>query len=68
VTSLLEAGSRCPKCRDAIEDGYGLAGGGFGAYQYCLNEACDWFVKDRECPVCEMVGEHAPDCAEAREP
>lgn len=52
----------CPKCHNAIEQGYGLAFGGFGAYQYCQNEACDWYEKDRECPACEGVGEHDPGC------
>jgi hypothetical protein len=58
MTNLIE-GDRCPKCQDAIDEGYGLAFGGFGSYQYCLNQACDWHVKDRECPVCEAV-----DCKE----
>lgn len=64
ISNLLPAGSVCPKCHDRIGDGYGLAGGGFGSYQYCENSACDWFVKDHECPVCEMVGEHDDDCTE----
>ena len=25
----------CPKCSSMVEDGYGLAGGGIGAYGYC---------------------------------
>ncbi len=45
----------CPKCHDRIEFGYGLAFGGFGAYQYCENEACDWYEKDRECAKCEAI-------------
>lgn len=45
----------CPECHGAIAFGYGLAYGGFGAYQYCENQACDWYEKDRECPVCELI-------------
>ncbi len=56
---------RCPKCHDTIETGYGLAFGGFGAYQYCENQACDWYEKDRECPVCERVDGHDDGCPEA---
>lgn len=26
---------RCPECGGRLEMGYGLAGGGFGAYEYC---------------------------------
>lgn len=25
----------CPKCSTPLEMGFGLAGGGYGAYQYC---------------------------------
>lgn len=33
---------RCPKCGGDLEDGFGLAGGGFGVYQYC--GACEEIV------------------------
>jgi hypothetical protein len=36
---------RCPKCGSEIRGGYGLAGGGMGVYEYCLNDDCDWFHK-----------------------
>jgi len=32
---------RCPRCGGELEQGFGLAGGGFGVYTYC--------------PKCEMV-------------
>jgi hypothetical protein len=51
----MTATDRCPKCGDATDEGYGLAFGGFGSYVYCLNQACDWFTKEYECPVCEAV-------------
>lgn len=35
----------CPKCKSDIQQGYGLAGGGMGSYEYCLNDDCDWFYK-----------------------
>ena len=27
--------NKCPKCGKELEMGYGLAGGGIGAYEYC---------------------------------
>ena len=43
-TNQSERGPACPKCGGAnIGFGYGLAGGGMGAYEYC--EDCDWFEK-----------------------
>ena len=33
----------CPKCRCRTEMGFGLAGGGYGVYVYCLK--CDYFAK-----------------------
>lgn len=38
----------CPKCGSDIGLGFGLAGGGFGEYKYCLGEKgdCDWFWKE----------------------
>jgi len=27
--------NKCPKCGTELEMGYGLAGGGIGAYEYC---------------------------------
>ena len=29
------APDRCPKCSGDVEVGFGLAGGGYGAYTYC---------------------------------
>jgi len=39
---------RCPKCGDPVVNGFGLAFGGFGAYQYCSFEGCDWATKHYE--------------------
>ena len=30
-----EQGSSCPKCGGETEDGFGLAGGGYGIYTFC---------------------------------
>lgn len=30
-----EQGGACPRCGGATEDGFGLAGGGFGIYSFC---------------------------------
>jgi len=39
----------CPKCGCELETGFGLAGGGYGAYEYCTNEeGCDQFTKWQE--------------------
>jgi hypothetical protein len=35
----------CPKCGAQLEQGYGLAGGGIGPYEYCSSEQCDYFLK-----------------------
>ena len=37
---------KCPKCGAWITEGFGLMGGGFGSYQFCNNEDCDWFRKE----------------------
>lgn len=39
---------RCPKCGTETEPGFGLAGGGYGVYVFCPNEACDgYFAKQQ---------------------
>lgn len=35
----------CPKCKKPTEQGFGLAGGGYGVYVYCPTDECDYFVK-----------------------
>lgn len=36
----------CPKCGNGeLQSGYGLMGGGIGAYTYCGNDDCEWFYK-----------------------
>lgn len=53
-TGLRETGERpvirdenafCPKCGAEALVGYGLAGGGFGSYEYCTAKGCNWFHK-----------------------
>lgn len=38
---MTEHGDLCPKCGGETEMGFGLAGGGYGAYRYC--------------PICEEI-------------
>ena len=38
----------CPKCGSELEMGFGLAGSGYGPYEYCTNEKCDQFTKWQE--------------------
>jgi len=40
--------SRCPKCKGPTATGYGLMGGGVGAYEFCLADACDWMSKEQD--------------------
>lgn len=35
----------CPLCHTQTEQGFGLAGGGYGVYVYCPNDGCDYFTK-----------------------
>lgn len=39
---------KCPKCGGELYHGYGLAGGGIGAYTTCLNDKCDHFEKTQD--------------------
>lgn len=38
-------GPPCPKCGAPMFQGYGLAGGGCGAYEFCEAPGCDHFEK-----------------------
>lgn len=39
----------CPHCGTPLERGFGLAGGGYGAYTYCPAFACGkYFDKSQE--------------------
>jgi hypothetical protein len=40
----------CPKCGSELGQGYGLAGGGIGAYTYCTDDDCDYFDKVQDPP------------------
>ncbi len=35
----------CPTCGTPTEDGFGLAGGGYGPYVFCPVEGCGYFAK-----------------------
>jgi hypothetical protein len=35
----------CLQCGARTEHGFGLAGGGYGPYVFCPNEACGYFSK-----------------------
>ena len=38
--------NKCPHCGTETENGFGLAGGGYGIYVYCPNECCiGYFAK-----------------------
>jgi hypothetical protein len=40
---------KCPHCGTELEVGFGLAGGGYGAYTYCPAEDCGkYFDKTQE--------------------
>lgn len=38
----------CPKCGSELAMGFGLAGGGYGPYEYCTNDKCIQFTKWQE--------------------
>lgn len=39
-------GPPCPKCGEhSVEMGFGLAGGGYGPYAYCIADDCGYFEK-----------------------
>jgi len=38
----------CPKCGTHVTSGYGLMGGGIGAYQFCCDDNCDYFSKTQD--------------------
>jgi hypothetical protein len=38
----------CPKCGGELFTGYGLMGGGIGAYEGCTNDDCDYFDKTQD--------------------
>jgi hypothetical protein len=35
----------CPHCGTPTENGFGLAGGGYGVYVFCPKAGCDYFAK-----------------------
>lgn len=34
----------CPTCGQPLQTGFGLAGGGYGVYEYCANDDCNKVV------------------------
>jgi hypothetical protein len=38
----------CPKCGADTHAGYGLMGGGMGAYVTCVTVGCDFFAKQQD--------------------
>lgn len=40
--------SACPKCGAPTLPGYGLMGGGIGAYVMCESDDCDFFAKQQD--------------------
>lgn len=38
---------KCPKCGSGIDGGFGLCYGGYGPYEFCMNEECSWYWKKR---------------------
>lgn len=38
-------GPPCPKCGEPTVEGFGLAGGGYGPYEYCETPDCGHFQK-----------------------
>lgn len=38
----------CPKCGCRLETGFGLAGGGYGVYEYCASDGCNSVVTKTE--------------------
>lgn len=38
----------CPLCGGDIYYGFGLMGGGYGAYEFCLNDDCGFFDKEED--------------------
>jgi hypothetical protein len=39
--------TKCPKCWGAVIMGFGLMGGGFGPYVYCMTSYCTWMMKEQ---------------------
>lgn len=49
-TPIPAPGPPCPKCGAPTAQGFGLAGGGYGAYEYCDTPGCGHFEKFEEFP------------------
>ena len=39
-----ETDGKCPTCGEPLETGFGLAGGGYGVYEYCASDSCNKVV------------------------
>ncbi len=46
----------CPKCkRESVNSGFGLMGGGYGPYWFCVIDDCEWFYKKQLCTECDSM-------------
>lgn len=45
---LPHSADECPKCGAELIHGYGIMGGGIGAYALCDNADCDYFDKTQD--------------------
>lgn len=43
-----ETEGKCPTCGNYLQTGFGLAGGGYGVYEYCDNDDCQKVVTKTE--------------------
>ena len=39
-----ETDGKCPSCGATLQTGFGLAGGGYGVYEYCASDECNRVV------------------------
>lgn len=62
-------GAKCPKCGNhTLEFGYGLCGGGIGAYSFCTTDGCEYFDKtpDPELSTPDEIAAHQEAIDRAR--
>ena len=54
---------QCPKCKEmTLGTGYGLAGGGMGAYTFCIDDDCGYFNKIQDKEFVEAKGDAQVVC------
>lgn len=62
---MTEHGDLCPKCGTETQMGFGLAGGGYGAYRFCptCEEILEKWQEDDGQPTEEKEwNDYDPDC------